>query len=157
MTLQVDAQLTEEPVHVAQMIAALRPNGATHVFIGAVRRDGADDSAVHTLLVDHHPVYSRVQVQTVAESVARNGGITQLMVHHRIGEIPVDDVIVAVAAVANHRAEAKRAVEAVMDGLKGYVWLWKQERRITGSRWVSGLRPRAGVSSSDRPERDRQN
>ena len=62
--------------------------------------------------------------------------LDDLQVLHRIGEIPVGDTIVFVAAASKHRREAFEAVDFLMDYLKTEAIFWKKEITMNDSKWI---------------------
>ena len=55
---------------------------------------------------------------------------------HRVGAVAPGDVIVLVATLAAHRADAFAAASALMDYLKTDAPLWKKETGPDGTRWI---------------------
>ena len=70
---------------------------------------------------------------------------------HRIGELRVGEVSVAVAVSAPHRAEAFEACRLAIERIKHEVPIWKKEHLADGSeRWVEGTALRAGSGARGR-------
>jgi molybdopterin synthase catalytic subunit len=61
----------------------------------------------------------------------------RIAVRHRLGEIPVGEASIAIAAAAPHRAEAFEACRYVIEEVKRRIPVWKKERRSDGTEvWV---------------------
>jgi molybdopterin synthase catalytic subunit len=72
-----------------------------------------------------------------AEAVARFG-LCAAAVEHRIGEVPLSEPSVIVAASAPHRGEAFAGAREIIDRVKAEAPIWKKEE---GERWVEGTPP----------------
>jgi molybdopterin synthase catalytic subunit len=59
-----------------------------------------------------------------------------ISVAHRLGELRVGDVSIAIVCTSPHRAEAYEASRAVIDRIKETVPIWKKERGPGGEEWV---------------------
>ena len=61
---------------------------------------------------------------------------------HRVGELRIGEVSVAIAVSSPHRAEAYAASRYVIEEIKKRLPVWKQERYQSGDeRWLSGHEP----------------
>jgi molybdopterin synthase catalytic subunit len=68
------------------------------------------------------------------------------VVEHRIGELGLGEISVAIVAAHPHRAPAFEACRYVIEALKQRVPVWKREHYTDGSRaWVD---PTASVSAA---------
>jgi molybdopterin synthase catalytic subunit len=63
-------------------------------------------------------------------------------VEHRVGDVPLSEPSVIVAASAPHRGEAFAGAREVIDRVKTEAPIWKKEIEGGDERWVSGTRPR---------------
>ena len=69
--------------------------------------------------------------------------VGHLAVVHRVGELGVGDVSVAIAVSSAHRAEAYEASRYVIEEIKVRLPIWKKERFEDGtSEWVAGQKPK---------------
>lgn len=62
--------------------------------------------------------------------------VNNIAVEHRIGELMVGDVIVAIAVGSAHREDAFKACKYIIDELKKTTPIWKKEFGPTNERWV---------------------
>lgn len=113
-------------------------DGAIDVFLGIVRNQN-EGRPVSGIFYDAYPeMAERVLREIVAEAAALPG-VGAVAAAHRIGELRVGDVSVAIAASAPHRAEAFAATRYVIEAIKQRLPVWKQERYIDGERqWLPG-------------------
>jgi molybdopterin synthase catalytic subunit len=113
-------------------------DGAINLFLGVVR-DHNEGRAVSGM---HYDVYLEMAEHAlrviVAEAEAQcDGG--QVAAVHRVGELKIGEISVAIAASAPHRAEAFAACRYVIEEIKKRLPVWKHERYVTGeSEWLRG-------------------
>jgi molybdopterin synthase catalytic subunit len=61
---------------------------------------------------------------------------------HRVGELGIGEVSVAIAASAPHRAETFDATRYVIEEIKRRLPVWKEEHYVGGgSEWLEGTIP----------------
>ena len=75
-----------------------------------------------------------------AEAVDRHG-LCAAAVEHRVGEVPLSEPSVIVAASAPHRGEAFAGAREIIDRVKAEAPIWKKEIEGEKERWVEGSRP----------------
>jgi molybdopterin synthase catalytic subunit len=76
----------------------------------------------------------------VAEAVERHG-LCAAAAEHRVGEVPLSEPSVTVAASAAHRGEAFAGAREIIDRIKAEAPIWKKEIEGGEGRWVEGTRP----------------
>jgi molybdopterin synthase catalytic subunit len=79
--------------------------------------------------------------QIAAEAIERHG-LCAAAVEHRVGEVPLSEPSVAVAASAPHRGEAFAGAREIIDRVKAEAPIWKKEIAGGEGRWVEGTPPR---------------
>ena len=92
----------------------------------------------------------------IATEIAREAaavlGTDRIAVVHRVGELSVGDVSVAIAVSSPHRAEAYQASRYVIEEIKKRLPVWKKERYSDGMQeWVAGTKPVARPQEADCP------
>lgn len=112
--------------------------GATVLFLGTVRNHN-DDYAVSEI---YYEAYIRMAEETMtkieAEAVKR-WNIKKFAAVHRIGNLKIGEVSVAIALSSEHRAEAFEAGRYAIDRIKSEVPIWKKETiRDKGGIWAQG-------------------
>jgi molybdopterin synthase catalytic subunit len=101
--------------------------GAIVDFWGVVRQleDGREiegiDYEANTTMAHH-------QLQTIAEESAQNFDVNKVIVHHRIGFVPVGEPSLFLQVRAPHRAAAFEASKWIVDELKKRVPIWKRPK-----------------------------
>lgn len=113
------------------------PNtGATVTFTGLVRDD---TGALDHLEIEHYPGMCERAIANIAEDAAERWSLTDCLVIHRYGQLPVGAQIMMVATAGRHRSQAFEAAEYLMDYLKSRAPFWKKEvsRDGTKAEWVA--------------------
>jgi molybdopterin synthase catalytic subunit len=110
--------------------------GGEVLFVGTVRDHDAGHG-VTGLSYSAHPS-AEAELRRVAESIAAKYpeaiGVAAV---HRVGDLAVGDLAVAVGVSCAHRAEAFHACHALIDELKAAVPVWKHQRFTDGTdEWV---------------------
>ena len=80
--------------------------------------------------------------QIAADAIERHG-LCAAAVEHRVGDVPLSEPSVAVAASAPHRGEAFAGAREIIDRVKAEAPIWKKEIEGGEGRWVEGRRPDA--------------
>lgn len=147
-------EITDRPLDDA-LIAGLRAAvahprlGALVTFLGVTREtpgspapgeeaEAARHAGQPVLGLDYEAfdaLAGRVMVE-IADGVERRHGVRRLAIVHRIGEVPVGEVSVAIVVGAEHRAAAFKACRYAIDELKALAPIWKSERFADGSVWI---------------------
>jgi molybdopterin synthase catalytic subunit len=132
------ASLVREPIDPTAVIRAVstRANGAVLLFLGAVRHvnDGRDVTGID--YAAYEAMAQRELDAIVAEGTARFG-TPDVAIVHRLGELAVEDVSVAIAVGHPHRDTAYALSRWVIEELKRRVPIWKREHYVDGTReWV---------------------
>lgn len=111
--------------------------GGTVLFVGSVR----DHNEEGTVSEIHYEAYKEMAEENLAEieiEARKRWNIKKFAAVHRIGNLKVGDVAVAVAASAEHRKEAFEACRYGIDEIKIRVPIWKKEVSDSGIAWVQG-------------------
>lgn len=131
------AALRDTPLSVDEVLAAVADPAAGGVvlFVGTVREEDAG-RAVTALGYTAHPT-AETELRRVAEAVAADPAVIAVAVTHRVGDLAVGDLAVALAVACPHRGEAFTAARRFIDDLKATVPIWKHQRFADGTAtWV---------------------
>jgi MoaE-MoaD fusion protein len=128
--------LSAEPLSLEALAARVRDPraGAVVTFQGVTRE-------VERL---HYEAYVEMAGERLAEIAAaaiEQHGLCAAAIEHRVGEVPLSEPSVCVAASAPHRAEAFAGAREMIDRVKAEAPIWKQEVEGDEGRWVEGTRP----------------
>lgn len=146
------AALTHEPIDPSRILAQVGDDahGAVLLFLGVVR-DHASGRAVQGM---RYEAYEEMAREVLAEIAAEAGallGTDHVAVEHRVGELAIGDVSVAIAVSSPHRAEAFEASRYVIEQIKARLPVWKKERWTEGGEgWVEGATPPLGPAGARR-------
>ncbi len=132
------ASLVRAPIDPAEVIRTVstRANGAVLLFLGAVRQvnDGRDVTGID--YAAYEAMARRELEAIVAEGIERFG-TPDVAIVHRLGELAVEEVSVAIAVGHPHRDTAYAVSRWVIEELKRRVPIWKREHYVDGTReWV---------------------
>lgn len=132
-------------------------HGAAVVFLGIVRNhnEGRAVSGVH------YEAYREMAVQVLTDILSEALERVQparVAAVHRIGELAIGDVSIAIAVSTPHRAEAFDGCRYVIEEVKKRLTVWKQEHYVSGDNaWLEGETTNRGgaIEASRAPARER--
>jgi molybdopterin synthase catalytic subunit len=130
-----EVSLTESPLDLTALKSDA-DSGAIVDFFGVVRglEDGRELAGIE---YEAHRAMAEHQMRAIAETASGKFGLKQVVIHHRVGFVPVAEASVAVRVTSGHRSAAFQASAWIMDKLKRVVPIWKhpvfKETTDTGS------------------------
>lgn len=130
--------IVRDPIDVAAIARSVRTDacGAVTTFAGVVREMSDDGRPVTGLSYEAHESMAAAEFEAIAQEARGRFGPCEIAVAHRIGDLQVGDVAVAVAVGAPHREAAFDACEFTIDELKRRAPIWKKEHYAQGdSEW----------------------
>lgn len=135
----VRAEVTSEPVSVAELAAAVedRAAGAVLTFDGVVR-DHDGGRGVIGLTYSSHPSADEI-VRAIAQEVAARPGLRAVAVVHRVGDLRIGETALGVAVSADHRAPAFDALREAVEEVKKRLPIWKHQLFADGSKEWSNI------------------
>jgi molybdopterin synthase catalytic subunit len=149
---QKHARLTRERIDPAAILSAVGDPaaGAVALFLGTVRDNSEAGSVKRIEYEAYEPMAEKMLAHAEEEVRRRWPATTGVEIVHRVGELRVGEVSVAVAVSSPHRAEAFEACRHAIETIKHEVPIWKRERLTDGNEvWVKGV----PVESGRLPER----
>jgi molybdopterin synthase catalytic subunit len=138
MTVVLRAQITEEPVDLAELEVLVAHDGAGAVvgFAGVIRDHDGGRSVVR-LEYSAHPSAQDTLAEVLAEVASQAGGVRAVAASHRIGALMVGDAALVAAVAADHRAAAFETCAKLVDTIKARLPVWKHQFFADGSdEWV---------------------
>ncbi len=133
--------ISEDPINVETLLATVKDDsaGATVLFLGTVRNhnEGNAVSAIYyeayTRMAQH--VMAKIEAETI-----KRWNLKKFAAVHRIGNLKIGEVSVAIAVSSEHRVEAFDAGRYAIDEIKSQVPIWKKETIMDGkeARWAQG-------------------
>jgi molybdopterin synthase catalytic subunit len=134
------AAIVRSPIDPAALLAEVGApsDGAVLLFLGTVR-DHAEGRAVSGMGYDAYEEMAADVLRAIAQEAAERLGTPRVVVVHRVGELAIGEVSVAIAVSSPHRDVAYDASRYVIEEIKRRLPVWKHERFVTGEpRWVEG-------------------
>jgi molybdopterin synthase catalytic subunit len=141
-------RLTREAIDPPALVRLVASDdcGAMSLFLGTVRAHN-EGRAVTGIEYSAYDAMAGKELRRIADEAAARFGIRRIAVEHRVGELALGDVSVAIAVAHGHRAPVLDAQRYVIEELKQRVPIWKREHYVDGTReWIDPTRYGAGVS-----------
>lgn len=128
--------ITSEPLSADKLVRLVsNPHaGAVLTFVGTVREFTHGQKTVYLSYEAYAPMAVEKMKQIAAEIEERWPG-TQVAMHHRIGDLHIEEIAVIVAVATPHRNESFEAGRYAIERLKQIVPIWKKEMWEDGSEW----------------------
>ena len=139
--------LTRSPIQAEELVKLVSApdRGGVSTFLGLVRDHHQGRAVVGLSYSAYEPMAEASCREIVAEAESRWPVRVALL--HRLGDLVIGDVAVAIAVAGNHRDEAFAACRHVIEELKRRVPIWKREAYADGTEaWVDPGQQGAGVS-----------
>jgi molybdopterin synthase catalytic subunit len=129
--------LTDGPIDSAALVRATmrRSDGACVVFEGVVR-DHHEGKAVESIFYDAYRPMAEKEIAKIVSDIQSQYNDVKMDVVHRLGQLGIGDVSIAIVCTSPHRAEAYEASRLLIDRIKETVPIWKKERGPGGEEWV---------------------
>jgi molybdopterin synthase catalytic subunit len=132
--------ISEHTIDIEMLLENVKDDaaGATVLFLGTIRNhnDG------HAISGIYYEAYIKMAQETMAKIEAetiKRWNLKKFAAVHRIGNLKIGEVSVAIAVSSEHRAEAFEAGRYAIDRIKTEVPIWKKE--MTGGKggvWAEG-------------------
>ena len=127
MSAEIATGITDDPLDSSTLAS----------FIGVVRNHDGGES-VDAIEYSSHPSSAQILRDIVAEFQDRPG-VHRIVAWHRVGRLEIGEDAMVVAVAAEHRAQAFRAVEGIVEDVKAKLPIWKKQELTDGSHNWSGL------------------
>lgn len=147
--MSVYAAIVHAPIEPAAILDRVGSDedGAVVLFLGTVR-DHNEGRPVRGLRYEAYEEMAQAVLDGIAREAGDRAGTDQVAVVHRVGELAVGELSVAIAVAAPHRSDAYDASRYVIEEIKKRLPVWKHEHYTEGAaRWLDGARPPVGEHS----------
>ncbi len=134
----IRSDIVEREIEPSALIAEVKADsvGAISVFVGTVR-DVSEGRAVVRLEYEAYRAMAESELSAIVQEAAARYEIESLVAEHRIGDLSVGDVSVAIAASHAHRTPAIECAQFAIEEIKKRVPIWKREHFADGTQdWV---------------------
>jgi molybdopterin synthase catalytic subunit len=136
-----------DPSNVVERVGAPE-DGAVALFVGTVRNRN-EGRPVGGMEYEGYAEMAREQLAAIVAEAAARAGTDRIAAVHRLGELAIGEVSVAIAVSTPHRAEAFDAARYVIEEIKKRLPVWKRERYLDGgAEWLGGEVPVAVVGAA---------
>jgi MoaE-MoaD fusion protein len=130
------ARVSAEPLSLDSVAARVRdPRAGAVVTFSGVTRD------VERLEYEAYAEMAEERMAEIAAAAVERHGLCAAAVEHRVGDVPLSEPSVIVAASAPHRGEAFAGAREIIDRVKAEAPIWKKEIEGGEGRWVDGESP----------------
>lgn len=138
--------LTSETIDITSLLAAVQTpdRGGIASFVGVVRNHHEGRAVVRLTYSAYGPMVETECAKIIAEAERR--WPVAVALRHRVGELEVGDVAIAVAVGAGHRDAAFLACRYIVEEVKRRAPIWKREFYADGS--VGWVDPTASIRRS---------
>jgi molybdopterin converting factor subunit 1 len=129
-------RVSAEPLSLDSLAERVRDAraGAVVTFQGVTRE-------VERLEYEAYAEMAEERLAAIAGEAVERHGLCAAAVEHRVGEVPLTEPSVIVAASAPHRGEAFAGAREMIDRVKAEAPIWKKEVDGAEERWVEGRPP----------------
>jgi molybdopterin synthase catalytic subunit len=125
--------LSGSPIELGTMLGEVAAPGRGGIasFVGLVRDHHGGRKVSALSYSAYEPMAEEICGQIVSEAETR--WPVRVALRHRLGDLPVGEVAVAVAVGGDHREEAFAACRYVIEEVKRRVPIWKRETYVDGT------------------------
>ncbi len=125
--------LVEGPIDVAAVERRVADPacGAVLLFLGTVRNHHRGRAVAGLTYSSYRAMAEKILARIVAELEA-GGERLRMAIIHRLGEVPVGEASVVIAAASPHREASYEASRTALERLKREVPIWKREHYVDG-------------------------
>ncbi len=149
-----ETAIVRDPIDVEDVLRRVGgpADGAVVLFVGVVR-DHADGRAVSGVCYEAYEGMAADVLAAIAAEASSRFPVARVAAAHRVGELRVGDVSVAIAVSGAHRAAAYDASRYMIEEIKRRLPVWKKERYVEGDAvWVGGAVPTVGDAAPGGPQ-----
>jgi molybdopterin synthase catalytic subunit len=120
-----------------ELAVSSEARGGLVTFLGVVRERAGDGRAVTGLSYEAYDEMAVAEFEGIAAEARERFGDVGLAIVHRVGDLQVGEIAVAVVASSPHRGAAFDACEYAIDELKRRAPIWKREHYVDGNvAWI---------------------
>lgn len=137
-------RLVSEPIEIDALLAEVESEraGGVVLFLGRVRNHSGGRRVTGMKYEAFAPM-AMAEMEKIAADVRSRWPVEKLAMVHRVGELSVGEVSVAIVVSCAHRQQAFEACKYAIDELKRRVPIWKKEYFEEGASWVKGVVPQS--------------
>ena len=144
------SDITTDPIDPSTVVQRVGgpEDGAVALFLGTVRNHN-EGRTVGGMEYEGYAEMAREQLAAIVAEAAVRAESDRIAAVHRLGNLSIGEVSVAIVVSSPHRAEAFDAARYVIEEIKKRLPVWKRERYVGGgAEWLEGQVP-AAVPAGD--------
>lgn len=128
--------ITDQPLSADELVSLVsNPRaGAVLTFVGTVREFTHGQRTVSLTYEAYAPMAVQ-KMKQIANEIKERWPNAEVAMHHRIGDLAIEDIAVIIAVATPHRNESFEAGRYAIERLKQIVPIWKKEIWEDGSEW----------------------
>ena len=116
-------------------------DGANILFVGVVRNHN-DGFPVKGVRYEAYEKMAKSVLEEIVMEARSQYGTDRIATVHRIGDLVIGDVSVAIAVSSHHREQSFLASRYIMEEIKTRLPVWKKECYLDGREdWTQGVTP----------------
>jgi len=130
--MNIHVELTNNEIDVNEVVKRCKDprGGALNLFLGLTRNfyeDEAGKKDVVTLSYESEEELALMEMHNISEEAIEKFGCLKVIIIHRLGEVGVEGISIAVAVITEHRDKSFEATEWIMRDFKRRTPIFKKE------------------------------
>jgi molybdopterin synthase catalytic subunit len=119
--------LVKEPLNIDLLIQSLKNDnaGSIVIFLGEPRKS-VEDGPVVSINYSAYKEMALKELAKIEEKALKKDGIINVIIAHRVSEIPLKEISFFVGVSSMHREEGFQACSFIVDEVKKKVPIWKE-------------------------------
>ena len=120
-------KILKEKIDILHYVELLKKNdtGAIVTFLGEPRKS-IEDGDVISINYTAYETMALSEIEKIEQEALNINGIKEIIIIHRIGEVPLQEVSLFVGISSAHREEGFKVCSMVVDKVKEKVPIWKE-------------------------------
>lgn len=135
-------RITNKEIKPGDIINSVKDDqaGAIDFFIGTIR-NFSEAGKIEGIFYESYITMAEESMKQIENEVSQKWDVKKLTIIHRVGNLTLGDISLAVAVSTPHRDDAFKACRYIVERIKHEVPIWKKEKIVGGEeKWVSRSR-----------------
>jgi len=111
--------------------SSFRKAGAIAMFVGVVRGENLKGEKVRKLELDAYEEKANETLESICEDLKKKPSVTDVQIHHLLGEFNVGEDLVYVLVAGSHRKQVFSVLEEAVERYKKEAPIFKKEHVTT--------------------------
>ena len=134
-------RITNDEIKPEDIINSVKDDqaGAIDFFIGTIR-NFSEAGKIEGIFYESYTTMAEESLKQIENEAGQKWDVKKLTIIHRIGDLSIGDISLAVAVSTPHRDDAFKACRYIVERIKHEIPMWKKEKIVGGEgRWVTGV------------------